>query len=90
MPALAACTTIKMVAEASAHVDVHVADAALEGGAETGPSPHAAQPEDAASSAPRSPEDAERSAAARACSTLCSSRQAALQKRVMDRRVTRA
>jgi hypothetical protein len=33
-PALTACTTIKMVAEASAHVDVHVSDAALEGDAE--------------------------------------------------------
>ena len=33
-PALEACTTVKMLAEASAHVDVHVADAALEGDAE--------------------------------------------------------
>jgi hypothetical protein len=33
-PALGECTTVKLVAEASAHVDVHVAHAALEGEAE--------------------------------------------------------
>ena len=33
-PALGECTTVKLVAEASAHVDVHVANAAIEGEAE--------------------------------------------------------
>jgi hypothetical protein len=33
-PALGECTTVKLVAEASAHVDVHVADAALDAAAE--------------------------------------------------------
>lgn len=33
-PALSECTTVKLVAESSAHVDVHVANASLEGEAE--------------------------------------------------------